>query len=500
MAGEPVDIWESVATSLDIGDSLYDDAVQRYECLGEWLSRPESGIAGLEHIYAQGSFALGTVVRPLSDNDEYDIDLISEVGFSKQSVTQKILKEKVGAEVEKYHDKYGFIEPLTEGDCCWTLQYADNATFKMDIVPAVPEVVQVTSRYADNPIAITDRNSPTYAISSPLWKYSDPLGYAAWFKSRMLIQLNERRNKAAQLAGKRVDEVPEHRIKTPLQRAVQLLKRHRNIYFAGERGAPPSIIITTLAALVYSNESDIAQALAKIIVNMEAAVQRVGSAFILPNPVDPRENLVRSWNGGSTEAKAFFDWCTSLKKDLVPALVGSVSSAGLRIRAGKSFGERIVEKASELLGKRTGETVGRSAKRKVLKLPEVFCVRHRVWPRWSFRYEYDCTVTATMRKDGKSEQIASDSTPLPKFAQLEFSVETDTPLPYQAFYQVVNTGEEARQSNGLRGGIVCKSTWGAGKFAHDESTKYTGPHYIEFFILKNGVCVSRSGHFIVNIV
>ena len=34
-------------------------------------------------IYPQGSFLLGTVTRPLSDAEEYDIDLVSELGPSE---------------------------------------------------------------------------------------------------------------------------------------------------------------------------------------------------------------------------------------------------------------------------------------------------------------------------------------------------------------------------------------------------------------------------------
>ena len=44
-----------------------------------------------------------------------------------------------------------------------------------------------------------------------------------------------------------IEDVPTYRVKTPLQMAIQLLKRHRDIYFQNNNeNAPISIIITTL--------------------------------------------------------------------------------------------------------------------------------------------------------------------------------------------------------------------------------------------------------------
>jgi hypothetical protein len=55
-----------------------------------------------------------------------------------------------------------------------------------------------------------------------------------------------------------IEDVPEWRVKTPLQRAVQLLKRHRDVYFAGDyENRPISIIITTLAAHAYKNQENV---------------------------------------------------------------------------------------------------------------------------------------------------------------------------------------------------------------------------------------------------
>lgn len=66
---------------------------------------------------------------------------------------------------------------------------------------------------------------------------------------------------------------------------------------------------------------------------------------------------------------------------------------------------------------------------------------------------------------------------------------------YTVKWQVVNTGDEARGANGLRGGFETevKST------KRHESTQYQGTHYVQAFLLKRGKCIAMSREFIVNI-
>jgi hypothetical protein len=91
---------------------------------------------------------------------------------------------------------------------------------------------------------------------------------------------------------------------------------------------------------------------------------------------------------------------------------------------------------------------------------------------------------------------ASNSPPLPKNADLTFEAVTNVAKPYEVYWQVVNTGEEARLAGQLRGEFYDSNKSGRNR---NESTKYTGMHWVECFVVKNGACVARSGEFIVNI-
>ena len=107
------DIYEKIGQQLDISDELFEKAKEKYQDMGVWLDKktPEYKI----DIYPQGSFALGTVIKPLNDNEEYDLDLVCEF--------------KNGNNTDAKELKVDIIKPLLQeyGDCgepeekrrCW---------------------------------------------------------------------------------------------------------------------------------------------------------------------------------------------------------------------------------------------------------------------------------------------------------------------------------------------------------------------------------------------
>ena len=77
-------LFTSAITQLDISTELYELAVLKYEEVGNWLGK--TGGPGWE-IYPQGSFRLGTVVRPAGEQAEYDIDLVCLWGQAPDEIT-----------------------------------------------------------------------------------------------------------------------------------------------------------------------------------------------------------------------------------------------------------------------------------------------------------------------------------------------------------------------------------------------------------------------------
>ncbi len=333
-----------LANSLDISDAQYEAAVKHYEAVGDWLNKDDSPIAEYDpQIYPQGSFRLGTMIKPVNDKDEYDIDLVCKLkALRKENVTQKQLKDMVGGRLKK-NERYRKM--LKEGKRCWTLQYADSSRFHMDILPAIPDeeisriASEIGTNLAESAILITDRE--LYQ-----WQRSNPVGYAEWFKERMRIEFIKERKLLAESLSANVEDVPEYKVKTPLQQSIQILKRHRDIMFANDQDDKPiSIIITTLAAHAYDNETDLLEALQNIIAKMPSLIERdeQGNALVA-NPVNPLENFADKWKKHPEKEVKFREWLQQVQVDLAAALqAGSLSNMIEDLKP--HFGDRIVNEA-----------------------------------------------------------------------------------------------------------------------------------------------------------
>src|SRR5256885_4249773 len=100
-------LLNKLGEELDIPDHIYEDVVLKYERVGEWLDAEDSALRQYKpEIFPQGSMRLGTTVRPIHDDGEYDIDLVCHLIIYKESITQKDLKDKVGKRL-KEHEEFG---------------------------------------------------------------------------------------------------------------------------------------------------------------------------------------------------------------------------------------------------------------------------------------------------------------------------------------------------------------------------------------------------------
>lgn len=319
-------ILNELLDGLDIPTSLYERAESRYRSLAEWLDRRESGLSAAGcRIYPQGSFRLGTVVRPLSQAEEYDLDLVCSLEFAKEDVSQREIKGMVGEQLRAYASAEAIKKPVSEKKRCWRLDYADEVSFHIDVLPAIPDdesFIQslvkagVQTHLAQHAVAITDMESPGFATPGGEWPRSNPKGFAGWFESRMKSAAQAHLEELVRASVYRsVDDVPAYRWKTPLQKAIQILKRHRDVMFEESRDiAPISVIITTVAAHSYSGDSDVPSALDSIVAGMVDFVRT--TAPFVPNPVDPREDFADAWSDDSGLRDAFFGWHAQLSADL----------------------------------------------------------------------------------------------------------------------------------------------------------------------------------------
>lgn len=99
-----------------------------------------------------------------------------------------------------------------------------------------------------------------------------------------------------------------------------------------------------------------------------------------------------------------------------------------------------------------------------------------------YNLEIDCHVTA----DGFRTKLLSLCLWLPLKRRLEFFVKRcNVPYPYDIYWKIRNVGTEAYKRNMIRGSIF------KGKTSRIEHSNFRGDHYVECYIIKNGICVAR---------
>lgn len=269
--------------------------------------------------YIQGSFSYGTAIKPIAKDvdGDFDLDLVCEV--NNNFSTPKDLKIYIGTILEQSHYK-AFLEP--EGKRCWTLDYEK---FHIDLLPSVHD-----NHKGGTFINLThkDKLNERYTFKS-----SNPKGLAKWFldinKTYYNNSINNLKSKVYEenkhfftesLKYSKWQDVSESFISTPLQNAIKLMKRHRDIVFLNHELAdykPISVIITVLTGLTTKDMNvqniSIAEILNGLIINYSKFISKSGNKWLITNPVDSLENLADRWHEDNEyRRKAFLYWINQL--------------------------------------------------------------------------------------------------------------------------------------------------------------------------------------------
>ncbi|PHR13189.1 MAG: hypothetical protein COA40_06745 [Aequorivita sp.] len=345
-----------IAQYLDISPTDYKKAQERFSAVKNWLDNGAYKSGYSPDVYLQGSFRLGTVVRPYHKDKEgnYDIDQVCELTKYSESKSPRILKNDIGDRLKEDSDYERMLE--REGRRCWTITYASEIGrpgFHIDILPAFKSDTGTLYN-----IDITHQEENIYS-----WSSSNPKGYYLWFKSKNVYSPSfiETQRSAIFNANRELyegkEDVPKQLFRTSLQRAIQIMKRHRDVHFVNKDFKPISIIITTITAQVYNVESNIIEIIDEFVnyalnrneflikngyLNKDNILDYSNGKWMIPNPVDyarpddEKENFADRWNMDSQLANAFFEWCQQLKRDIDSFKKSGLSdSLNLKI---KSFG------------------------------------------------------------------------------------------------------------------------------------------------------------------
>jgi hypothetical protein len=222
-----------IAEKIQLTPSAYERAVARYNTIAAYLADGLSGIAQLNPvIYPQGSFRVGTTISAHEDDEDYDIDLVLELGIPVYSDPNAVL-QLVADVMERGKGRLHF-KACKKKKRCITIEYSD---MHLDITPAV-------LRDGSNPrvLGIFDRHPgrPDHAIANPE-------GFAKWFDEKVQpAQVLQKRALRAETYPVPDQKAPEEKPVRVL--SIQLLKRYRDI--ASDRrhyARCPSVLLSKLA-------------------------------------------------------------------------------------------------------------------------------------------------------------------------------------------------------------------------------------------------------------
>jgi hypothetical protein len=501
------ELLDEIGRALDISENQYSVVERRYKAVANHLSKDDSLLRDFEpDIMPQGSFLLGTMVKPIMQDDELDVDLVCRLKGKKQHWAQYHLKQEVGNQIKRDDQYKKMLDE--EGKRCWTLIYSEETKFHMDVLPSLigkDHFMLLEKRFSELSvenleglsIRITDKTLNNYFGDPDTfnWLKSNPFGYSGWFNDRKRTA-----NQNVLLLNESVEPLPKYQYqKAPLQRIVQILKRHRDIMFGGDDDKPISIIITTLVAWSYNHETDLSVALLNVLDKMKNNIKYIFSpehqkniAWI-GNPVNDAENFAEKWTDNTQKEDNFYSWLEKAQTDFEILKTGDFT---LIYRILKTIlGTNVVNEGFKNAGIDSfiNESYFPAAFNKsLLNQP------HREQPHWPIKLTFNLEIHGNF-KQGKKQMTITPSTLVPKHCDIYFTGTTNTPRPFDVFWQVVNTGSEAESKGGLRGNIFQSKTLGVGGLRQKENSEYTGSHWIQGYIIKNGNCVARSYEFLVNI-
>ena len=251
MAKNIQEFGEFLRDEVNLNQSRLDRLETSVGAVNDYL---KDNLPGYQTMDKQGSYALGTLIKPVDDNDEYDADIQIVINPNPKWEA----KDYVPAINKTLAGNKNYVDKLRLKTRCVTVDYARD--FHLDVVPRVTI------------------NGKHYVCNRTDNKFeeTDGTGYREWFNEKNRITGGN------------------------LKRVVRLLKHlrdHKNSFTA------KSILLTTLAgnAIKVSDEgtaavSTVADTLETVLSRMNDYLQQHPNMPEIKNPVLPTENFNRHWD------------------------------------------------------------------------------------------------------------------------------------------------------------------------------------------------------------
>ena len=358
---DPVDrLLAEIALELQLPPSLHDQVRGRYEAVRRKLENTPEFENAIEHFYPQGSMAIDATISTRGTDDEYDLDVVAQLGGRFRRMTPL----SILSELEKALSDYP-VSAVKRQTRCVTLYYSDK--MHLDITPGFRAATIV-----ERESFITHAKGPK-ASEEDRFVDMNAFGFAGWYWERTPIEFRlaesfDRHWRAlgGQIAldAAKVDQIPDPErftVKNTATLALQLLKRFRNIQYADYAGRiPPSVVLSYYAALgARPNErlSDMLVRIATWIVKDidDAVLNR--RLLHVSNPLCPADVFTDRWPDSMAQQVEFARHLKDLIQSLEAIRRSELSADALGLWLRNQFGAPVVTKAADRVAQQVGSAI-----------------------------------------------------------------------------------------------------------------------------------------------
>lgn len=313
------EIFNQIAQKIQLTETMKKLAEKRYETIASLIHK---NISPDPEIYAQGSFKMKTTSKPF-ESEEYDIDFIIDI---EPSYFYGLTPEQSLTKMYKLFDTDLYRDKVEIKNRCLRIKYANE--FHMDFTPVFKE---------NNILMVPDKKYNKYTESNPK-EYMDWFEtIASNYSKDFYNQYTEKFKKIRAEIGELDDDI--FVLKPPLKRAIQLIKRARDVYFHDKNFSPSSILLTTLYTRYNdSNYSTIYEILNNVTKNLIKMERRVDAT----NPTLKEENFSKVWDEDESYYKNYIEFLKYLYESL-----NELNKDNPELIYQKLFGEKIVSDVFE---------------------------------------------------------------------------------------------------------------------------------------------------------
>ncbi len=386
----------------------------------------------------QGSYAHGTIIKPVGATDEFDADLLLELEENDKWEAKDYVEELY---------RYFRTSPTYKGMVrrrtrCVVIDYANE--FHIDVVPYV-------ERHGDH--YITNRHENKFELTNPE-------AYNQWL---------EEKNRSA---GRNLIKVI---------RLLKYLRDYKTRFWA------PSVILNTLigervndAHLLGDSKyyCDVPTTLKNVLSDLDRYLQANSVMPLISDPGCPTETFNHRWD--QAQYANFRKWIHYYSEKIEEAFAETDKAESLAIWQ-SVFGTGF--KAPSSTDSKSVEASLSKARDTEEFLDQTYGIPIQIDPRYKLRI----TSRVLPQQGFRHYSLRTQGNKVRAGRNLRFEVERITvPAPYDVYWKVKNRGEEAVRRDCLRGQIVADG----GRLRKDEPTAFRGNHYVECYVVKNGVCVA----------